>query len=895
MREERRTSENVKAFILYIMLIAVMYAPIVFSGKTLQPPLYQPFGIVNGWPYGYSGKIPVNSFNIDSATPAYYEWPVNKLVGNIYKNFELPLWNPYQGAGEPLLAQYSTRVFFPYQIIEDISPVWLWDFFLLGRALVAGFFTYLFLRLLGTGFSAGFLGGILYMFSGAFTWFLTLEQYSNTAMMLPVFMWSIERLLKSGLLAAIAVAALSFGLVILAGQPETALYVLALGALWFCFRTLLQRKDVAVIRRLAQLVAVTLIGLAVAAPLILPFLEFEKQAYHIHPAGSSLGTDKLPGLTNLISIVTPTAHEYPQEPELLLTLPLAKGQTPLFESYYFRTIPLNGVWDFIGGYTGIVPLYLGFAGLLAGLFAGVGKERYRAYLVFFFLSGVVVILKNIGIAPFVWIGHLPLFDRVWSQRWAGPVWIFCFAIAAALACEAFKDDATVGGNAVQARSSKRLLPCLVIGFIALLAVYFLFIPFVFLKFNASYKDFLATFAPSLITATVLTIIFLLSTFAVCAGIQKKGRGIFVLITIASLELWWAMPRGYGYNGLYIKAVPFLFGVLAAFAFYWERKRFAVILSVLFCASFIITDSLATKGLPDRFDAFTPAPYVDFIKKQDGYPRVIGTNGVLFPNFASAIGLYDVRYINSMSIDCFNTYVRSHLANGWTKETLSLWFTGNDERLDVKSPETLSVEDEISNNLPYYSLLGVKYFVMPSGNGAKGIDNEEKPFGKLVYDSEVRIYENALALPHVFVASSVINAPSSSVSQDMAGEPSFDARASAVIEKAPPSWFGGQKARATDARIIAYGVNRVVVTASADAPALAVLSDIYYQGWKAYVDGTPAEIYRVDGLLRGVFIEKGRHTIEFRYLPSSFLAGASIGAIAITLCVGMLFFSYRRKE
>jgi len=180
-----------RAFIYYILLISILYAPVVFFCKSLQP-----YGLLNTWPQGYTGRVPVNTFDIDLATPAYYEWPINKLVGDLYGNGDIPLWNPYQGGGVPLAAQYSTKAFFPYQIIENMSPVWAWDYFMLGRILLAGFFTYLFLSLLGLEFASAFLGGLLYMFSGSFTWFINLEQFTNSAMMLPVHIYCLERLVK---------------------------------------------------------------------------------------------------------------------------------------------------------------------------------------------------------------------------------------------------------------------------------------------------------------------------------------------------------------------------------------------------------------------------------------------------------------------------------------------------------------------------------------------------------------------------------------------------------------------------------------------------------------------------------------------------------------------------
>ena len=122
-------------------------------------------GLTSTGDFNAEWRAPANTFNVDIATPAYFESPINKLIGEQVRGGTVPLWNPYQAAGTPLLAQYSTRALFPLQILENISPVWSWDFFMLFRLLVAGFFTFLFLRSISLAFVPAFLGGIfLYLF-----------------------------------------------------------------------------------------------------------------------------------------------------------------------------------------------------------------------------------------------------------------------------------------------------------------------------------------------------------------------------------------------------------------------------------------------------------------------------------------------------------------------------------------------------------------------------------------------------------------------------------------------------------------------------------------------------------------------------------------------------------
>ena len=75
----------------------------------------------------------------------------------------------------------------------------------------------------------------------------------------------------------------------------------------------------------------------------------------------------------------------------------------------------------------------------------------------------------------------------------------------------------------------------------------------------------------------------------------------------------------------------------------------------------------------------------------------------------------------------------------------------------------------------------------------------------------------------------------------------------------------------------------------------VLTDVFYPGWKAYVDGKPSEILRVDGLVRGVLLEKGSHTVMFRYLPDTFVAGLIVAVIAFAGSLILLFVPTRNVD
>jgi uncharacterized membrane protein YfhO len=66
--------------------------------------------------------------------------------------------------------------------------------------------------------------------------------------------------------------------------------------------------------------------------------------------------------------------------------------------------------------------------------------------------------------------------------------------------------------------------------------------------------------------------------------------------------------------------------------------------------------------------------------------------------------------------------------------------------------------------------------------------------------------------------------------------------------------------------------------------MVVFSERYSPGWKAWIDGKETSLYQVNGILRGVCVPAGSHTIEMRYQPSSLIWGSVITLLAFLLIV-----------
>ncbi len=77
------------------------------------------------------------------------------------------------------------------------------------------------------------------------------------------------------------------------------------------------------------------------------------------------------------------------------------------------------------------------------------------------------------------------------------------------------------------------------------------------------------------------------------------------------------------------------------------------------------------------------------------------------------------------------------------------------------------------------------------------------------------------------------------------------------------------------------------------PALLILSEPYYPGWQATIDGQAAPLLRANYVFRAVPLPAGEHTIELIFRPLSFTIGAMISGVAVVVIVVTLILFYRR--
>ena len=149
-----------------------------------------------------------------------------------------------------------------------------------------------------------------------------------------------------------------------------------------------------------------------------------------------------------------------------------------------------------------------------------------------------------------------------------------------------------------------------------------------------------------------------------------------------------------------------------------------------------------------------------------------------------------------------------------------------------------------------------------------------------------VYENADAFPRAWVVHDVRpNNDGEGLVQFANG--SVDGRTVAFVDGPLPGVSSPAPGSVESVTITGRENNRLTANVTAASAGLAVFSEVYEEGWKAWVDGAPVEILRTNHALRGIPVGPGEHTVEFRYEPESIRVGLWISGVSVAGVLGVL--------
>ena len=321
---------------------------------------------------------------------------------------------------------------------------------------------------------------------------------------------------------------------------------------------------------------------------------------------------------------------------------------------------------------------------------------------------------------------------------------------------------------------------------------------------------------------------------------------------------------------------------------WRNACLLMLIGLVTVDLFVATRSPALHPYHDLSVYDAEARALDFIKERQGLYRTYvhwswPGNPSLMPKQGTLRGIYSITDYEPLSLDRYDRFYR--LLDGRR--------AAESESDPNRMPFIGFLEFEPSpERLRLLGLMSVRFimthpFAVPFG---KALGSEGSPWVLALPSQQghYMVYENPTALPRAYVAHDwqVERDPGDALRAVSAS--AFNARRTVILEPGSgetlPPVSGGAPV-ITAAEITSYQPARVEIDVNDPTPGFLVLTDAYYPGWKATVDGRPAAIQQANYLFRAVAVPGGHHRVTFVYDPLTFKLGAALTLGALSCIVG----------
>jgi hypothetical protein len=198
-------------------------------------------------------------------------YPFKTLAVDEMRQWQLPLWNPYNGAGMPLLATINSGLIDPFNLLFFIMPyVLAWNMYLLLQFVIIGFCTFLYSRKINLSLFSSFFSAITFMLSGAVVARVSLGAYGMGIAMLPLILFIIESFLANRKTKLLFLLPFAIFTCMTSTHPQITFYILGFSSFYFLIRASVLKKD---LRIFLKLFFFFVLGILLSAIQIIPTAE----------------------------------------------------------------------------------------------------------------------------------------------------------------------------------------------------------------------------------------------------------------------------------------------------------------------------------------------------------------------------------------------------------------------------------------------------------------------------------------------------------------------------------------------------------------------------------------------------------------------------------------------
>jgi hypothetical protein len=189
------------------------------------------------------------------------------------------------------------------------------------------------------------------------------------------------------------------------------------------------------------------------------------------------------------------------------------------------------------------------------------------------------------------------------------------------------------------------------------------------------------------------------------------------------------------------------------------------------------------------------------------------------------------------------------------------------------------------------MLNVKYLLVSKPGPQFDLLSASDGFTPVFSQDLVAVFENKTVLPRFFFVpvSGVEVTADRSAQLGRLKDAAFDPEKAVIFSERPQELGGTAEAGALQGRanVVSRGTNGYRLQVESSGRAVMVVSQMYYPGWRASIDGAEVPVYPVDVALMGLIIPNGTHHVRLFFRPRSFELGLVISLVSLAFCVVLL--------
>ena len=849
------------------------------------------------------------------------------------------VWNPYIIGGSYNLKDVSAQAMYPplFLVLGLLPNVFGYNLFMMLHYSFAGIFMYLYLKAIRLKLPAAFFGGVAFMFSGFMCAHLGHTNMVNAAIYLPLILYCIEKFFDGNKIGWVIGASLAFAFVILADYLAVALYTGMVSLPYIVFRSIMcgkekQQRKTAVFWTITKLSFIVFVGGVLLTAVYclpiyfsLPYAVRDSIGYYFF---SSYNFDAfLFPMLLFPFILTDSYNIYTYAGTWNFTE--ISGYMPIFTWIfgaaafikYRKKAPLIVFWAFIAICGGILilgdntPLY-------KILYHIPGYNMFRAPARNWLeINMAISVLFAFGINEiFQYRENTERLKAYTKASLKVAVGICVIALCTLVLLFSYLPMLNVFATETGIRiansvaDSKSLSQILVNNFrLSSPAIY---VPLIFIFAALVIVWMMNRFQLMPLAIVLFSIVFLCDAWVYSHF--SFGTPAKVNDTVSdTLEQLTAIDPNYGtyrvfetqltYSDTYpMNSVVNGVYTINAYGPSWTKDYTALTnfeangmssdlsktlqnpsLLGMLCTKYIITSDETTKTILNTVASPNATEGKSVIDQADEPDWQLFNSAYSNGVFRLACNGENVSLIEYPDhLEPFTSYLLtfSVIGTGDTSLTIDLYrYTSNETFWVRELRNTTSIKKQYSM-LIYTNQAnsdGFLRFIL-QGTGASEISNIKvsEAVGDPAYELLLNthdgktVYLNSQWVPRLhFVRNTQPVASISEVSQAADDPLAWDMHTTAMVEGINT---GMSYANGTIVDVDYSDPNRVSAIVSTDDDAFLVLSDTWYPGWIAYVDGSKTEVFKTNGVWRGIEIKgSGEHSVEFVFKPMSFYVGLSI--------------------